>query len=360
MKQGFSYLVALFLGLFVGWLGQQFWLGSNVIEPSTSQSLSRQYQRLNNLKERSSFQPQVVEQTDIVDPLPSKYQQAIESKDIEQALDYFSQLENSSIDDVLVLAALLYEKERYEFLFSFLYDKRYGLDTKTEQALLSEIYLLVEKVDVKLGAENEYDRLVNLYRQLSSLEADHTFYYLRLAYWLLLSGNTQEASQSLLGVVNDIELEAQLRDLQDAIEQYDEIGPKIEVPLTMVGEHYLVNINVAGAVNLELMIDTGASKTVIKRTLFGNSIPDLLHDVRDIQMNTANGNVRGFLVKLKSFAMSGLELEQLEVVLMDLPDFKHDGLLGMNFLGQFDFKIDQENQVLILTAKKPVQVSVRK
>ena len=353
MKQPVTYLTALFLGLFVGWLGQQFWLGYTATEPSTSQSLARQYQRLNNLKEISSLSIKNTERFVAVESPSSKFQQALDQKNIEQALDQFTFTDGEALGKALLLAELMYEQERYELLFSFLYDKRYGLDTSDEQTLLNAIYQFVEKVDDKLGEADEFGRLVSLYRQLSSFEGEHTFYYLRLSYWLLRSGNTQEASQSLLGVVNDIELEGQLRELQDAIELYDKVGPQTEVPLTMVGEHYLVSLDIAGAGTVELMIDTGASKTVIKRALLSTKIPDLLEDTQSIQMNTANGNARGLVVTLKNIAMQGIALEQLDVVLMDLPSFKYDGLLGMNFLGQFDFKIDQERLVLVLAAKKP-------
>lgn len=353
MKRPVSYLTALFLGLFIGWLGQQFWLGSSVTEPSTSQSLARQYQRLNNLKKQSSLASMKVEKPSLIESVSSRFQHALDQKNIDQALEQFVYIEGESIDEAILLAELMYEQERFEQLFSFLYDNRYGLDTKSEKRLLNEIYQLVERVDNKLGTAGEYDRLVSLYRQLSSFEGEYTFYYLRLSYWLLQSGNTQEASQSLLGVVNDIELKGQLRELQDAIELYEKIGPQLEIPLTMEGEHYLVNVNIAGTTHVELMIDTGASKTVIKRALLENKAPSLLEGTQGIQMNTANGNVQALIVTLNKVGMQGVELDQLEVVLMDLPDFKYDGLLGMNFLGQFDFKIDQERSILILATKKP-------
>jgi len=212
---------------------------------------------------------------------------------------------------------------------------------------------LVEKVDGKIGEASEYDRLVSLYRQLSAFEGEHTFYYLRLSYWLRRSVNTQEASQSLLGVVNDIELEGQRREREEAIDLYDEVGPQIEIPLEMAGEHYLVNLSIAGAGTVEVMIDTGASKTVIKRALLSTKIPDLLENTQSILMNTANGNTRGLVVALKNVGMSGMELDQLEVVLMDLPNFKNDRSLDMNFLGKLNIKIDQESWALILATKKP-------
>lgn len=356
MKQTVSYLLALFLGLFVGWLGQQFWQGSTTLEPSLSaaQSISRQYQRLNNLKNQSIVSLEEATDDVVSDLTLEKFLNAVNQGNTEQALEYFSQMDSRKLDDVLLLAELMYEQARYELIFSTLYDFRYGLDNKSEQQLLNEIYHFVERVDISLGEKNEYERLVGLYRQLSSLEAEHTFYYLRLSYWLLQSGDTLEASQSLLGAVNDIALEGKIRELQQAIDLYDEVGPQVEVPLKMVGEHYLVNVKMAGDVSVELMIDTGASKTVIKRQLLVNEIPDLLNDALSIEMNTANGRATGLVVNVGNIRIGSLQLGGLDVVLMNLPNFEYDGLLGMNLLSRFDFKIDQENSILILSPKKPV------
>jgi clan AA aspartic protease (TIGR02281 family) len=282
---------------------------------------------------------------------------AIDHKQTDLAVEYLSQMDNKKLDEVLLLAELMFEQARYELLFSTLYDFRYGLDNKSEQLLLSEIYRLVERVDVSLGEKNSYDRLVGIYRQLTSLEAEHTFYYLRLSYWLLQSGDALDASQSLLGAVNDIALEGQIRELQQAIDLYEDVGPQIEVPLKMVGEHYLISVGIAREISVELMIDTGASKTVIKRQHLINKIPELLNAAKSIEMNTANGRAKGMLVHLKNVGIGPLQLERLEVVLMSLPDFEYDGLLGMDVLSQFAFKIDQENSTLVLSPKKPLMAT---
>lgn len=354
MKRTVSYFVALFLGLFVGWLGQQFLISYNSLDTSStaSQSLSRQYQRLNDLKNQTLTLSQIKQSPVAEEPAISPFLQAINLKNIDLALEHLTQLEPQNLDHALLLAGLLYEQERYEFLFSFLYDYMYGLDAKSEQRLQSEINRYVEQVDIKLGEEEDYEQLASLYRQLSSYQAENTFYYLRLSYWSLQSGNTFEATQSLLGAINDIGFVKETRELQDAIELYEKVGPQIEIPLRAVdGDHYLVNVELEGEVSLELMIDTGASKTVVKKSLLAG-VAGLLDDALSMQMNTANGRAQGLAVRLSKINIAKLHLDYLDVVLMELPKFKYDGLLGMNLLSQFDFKIDQENLVLKLSPKK--------
>jgi clan AA aspartic protease (TIGR02281 family) len=354
VKSTVSYFFALFIGLSIGWLGQQFLLSYNSLEssPSVSQSLARQYQRLNDLKNQRFIPSQIIENSIVEEQLSSKFLDAINQKNFDQAFEQFTLLEFPSLEDVLLIAGLLYEQERYELLFSFLYDYRYGLDTKSEQQLLLEIYGYVEQVDLKLAEEENHEKLVSLYRRLSSYQGDHTFYYLRLSYWSLQSGDTFEASQSLLGAINDISFVKEISELQDAIELYEKVGPQIEIPLRAVdGDHYLVNVELEGELSLELMIDTGASKTVVKKSLL-DGMPRLLDDALSLQMNTANGRAQGLGVRLSKINIATLHLDYLDVVLMELPKFKYDGLLGMNLLSQFDFQIDQDNLVLKLSPKK--------
>ena len=142
--------------------------------------------------------------------------------------------------------------------------------------------------------------------------------------------------------------------LQDAIALYEKIGPQLAVPLRQEGEHYLVTVNLDSQLDVELMLDTGASKTVIKRQVLANTGLMVFSEADKTLMNTANGQTLGYSVQLNNVSIASLSVSSLEAVIMELPNFKYDGLLGMNLLSQFDFKIDQENASLNLAPKKPV------
>ena len=141
--------------------------------------------------------------------------------------------------------------------------------------------------------------------------------------------------------------------LQAAINLYEEYGAHIDVPMTVVGEHYLVPVTLSNNDTLELMLDTGASKTVIKRGLLESSQSRVIENLEELLMNAANGQTMGYRASMPNVSIGDLNLSSLDVVLMELPDFEYDGLLGMNVLNQFDFNIDQENAVLKLLPKKP-------
>lgn len=355
MKTTAGYFLALIFGLLVGWVAQQFWLSQSDPDPllSSPHSISRQQQRLLNLQahakavdaQHSSEVSSMTAETEFLN--------AIHQEQFDRALDIFTQLGTSTLEELVRLSELAYKQGRYEALFSNLYEFRYGLDYDIENKLFSNIALFVEKVDDALGAQQKYDALVEIYRLLISLDAGNTAYYLRLSYWQLQAGKPLDASQSLVGARNDIQLEKEVTKLQAAIDVYEEHGAHIDIPLIAAGEHYLVPLVVGNGKVLSLMLDTGASKTVIKRDVLEQHISLSQLETSNVLMNTANGQTAGYRVSLSNVSLNTLNFQTLEVVLMDLPQFAYDGLLGMNVLGQFEFNIDQENLILKLLPKKP-------
>ena len=350
-----GYLIALFLGLLVGWVAQQFWLNSaaeNTFLPSQN-SISRQQQRLIDLRQ----QARSIEQTSQTELLYSDhlnaFMHALNDRQLDLALEIFYQLEQPTLEQLLGLAELAYEQSDYKLLFSTLYEFRYGLDFDEENLLLSKIAEWVEKVDEVLGNKQKYAELVSIYRQLTTLEAENTFYYLRLSYWQLQAGQPSAASQSLLGARNDIELETEVAQLLAAVNLYEEYGAHIDIPLSAVGEHYLVPVTIGNTETLQLMLDTGASKTVVKQSILDTNRSIVTEMLSELLMNTANGQVVGHSAKVSDVKIGALNLSSLNIVLMELPNFEYDGLLGMNVLSQFDFTIDQENSILKLLPKKP-------
>ncbi len=102
----------------------------------------------------------------------------------------------------------------------------------------------------------------------------------------------------------------------------------------------------------KLLIDTGASYTafttqaVAKLMSLGNA---LSKDYKNIKVNTANGTTQARMFSLSEFKLGPRLLTNLSVLEVNMGENSHsDGLLGMNFLSQFKFKIDQENALLFL------------
>jgi len=57
------------------------------------------------------------------------------------------------------------------------------------------------------------------------------------------------------------------------------------------------------------------------------------------------------IVPTRSFSVGDITFNDMPVGIAEMPEtFAADGLLGMDFLGNFEFSIDQDNEVLNLKA----------
>ncbi|NVK58121.1 MAG: clan AA aspartic protease [Alteromonadaceae bacterium] len=124
------------------------------------------------------------------------------------------------------------------------------------------------------------------------------------------------------------------------------------IALTRYGDQFIVDANVLKH-PAALLIDTGASSTAISFELYrvlqrNNSIQVMgLFDVR-----TAGGLIRSPLVRIQSMWLGPFELVDIGVLVLPRNTMLNtDGLLGMNVLKQFNFKLEQGSSELLLTPR---------
>lgn len=98
------------------------------------------------------------------------------------------------------------------------------------------------------------------------------------------------------------------------------------------------------------MIDTGASTTVISQEAF-DALPRRVKRefIGNFTVNTANGPVDAPVYRFNTLRIGEYQVEDIAIVVLSLQNLGADGLLGMNFLNQFRFNIDQVNSQLILS-----------
>ena len=100
-------------------------------------------------------------------------------------------------------------------------------------------------------------------------------------------------------------------------------------------------------VKVIFLIDTGASKTMVNKTIASKFYGKLVKE--NIPIYTALGQGKADIVAVDSFVIDTIRLGYFELLVSKKDVFKHyDGLLGMNFLNQFHFQIDTLNNQLIL------------
>lgn len=108
-----------------------------------------------------------------------------------------------------------------------------------------------------------------------------------------------------------------------------------------------------GQVALNLMIDTGATITALNpRAIALLQQHTGLHTTdQEVQVNTANGVVVSPLFEIGTLQIGDWQQFDVQLLQVNLSSEEVDGLLGMNFLGQFAFSIDQEQSLLFLDNK---------
>jgi clan AA aspartic protease (TIGR02281 family) len=129
-------------------------------------------------------------------------------------------------------------------------------------------------------------------------------------------------------------------------------GALAAVPLHRRGNHFLVDARLDDGASVRLLIDTGASMTILTpRALAGSGYRDT---GRSALFSTANGRVRAPVYTLDALSVGSWQVSRIDIGVLELDDSRTiDGLLGMNFLRHFQFFIDQNEAVLRLSVQGP-------
>jgi clan AA aspartic protease (TIGR02281 family) len=124
----------------------------------------------------------------------------------------------------------------------------------------------------------------------------------------------------------------------------------IAVPLQRIGSLFVVAIMVNSTRQARLIIDTGASHTVLSRSIASDA--QLFSDRQPVQvtMQTVGGQVQGDMVPVDSLRVADVEVKDTWAAIYDLPDAPAgvEGLLGLNFLRQFEMTLDSTRNQLYL------------
>lgn len=124
----------------------------------------------------------------------------------------------------------------------------------------------------------------------------------------------------------------------------------IAVPLQRIGSLFVVSIMVNSTRQARLIIDTGASHTVLSRSIASDA--QLLTERRPVPvtMQTVGGQVQGEMVRVDSIGVADVEVKNTWAAIYDLPDAPAgvEGLLGLNFFRQFEMTLDSTRNQLYL------------
>ncbi|WP_455204362.1 retropepsin-like aspartic protease family protein, partial [Kaarinaea lacus] len=196
--------------------------------------------------------------------------------------------------------------------------------------------------------------LLELHLHLTAAEPDYPYHYVNLAESYLQLGNSSDAMQALALVADNPEVANVVAKMQKSANESAAIAldNAITVPLIAAGSHFLISTVLNHSIATTLLLDTGASLTVISPAALHN-LGLSVHDAQRYGwFNTANGVTKAPVFLLNSLTIGDQRVENIEVAVMEIPSGKNiDGLLGMNFLKHFKFYIDQNNATMYLSTR---------
>lgn len=239
--------------------------------------------------------------------------------------------------------------ERYEQAFERLLDISYFPVGPVEQDEFRR--QLAEFVDIytrALIAINQFEEVDAFYERLTLSLPQYAEYQLRLGKLRIQMGNDAAALSPLAQISNHERYGAEARELINQVERNAAADIFFEsLPLSGGDGQFIVEAMIDGHYPVKLLVDTGAAMTAIDAGVLQMAGYSL--DAERQYFVTANGVVSAPVVTVGSVSLGLAKLSQLSVGALPL-SMPGDvvGLLGMNFLRHYDFRIDQDNRLLIL------------
>jgi len=269
-----------------------------------------------------------------------------ELKTIEE-MQYFIEIESECRVIVFQLASIFEKKGAYNQALNLIIDFSYASDNSK-----STIHTKIKSISLnyirKLTSVNNFSTLIEFLINRINVGFLSDFYSFELAKIYLKLKKYTPSVEILEELQNNTtykeEATEMLAFIQNKLEEQEEYP--VQIPLIKDGLHFLVKAYADGT-PLLLMIDTGASIT----TIDSNKISHLQTQRSDVLFHTAGGDIRETIFQADNFSIGLVSLENFKIAGTQFAGSGQDGLLGMNFLGKFKFKIDQKEAILFLGEK---------
>lgn len=116
------------------------------------------------------------------------------------------------------------------------------------------------------------------------------------------------------------------------------------------GQRIMVNATVNGSTSAQLLLDTGADRTMINPRVLAAAGVSLARPVGSATVSGVGGAQEMQFVTINSLDVAGAAVGRLTVAAHGV-DGAGDGLLGRDFLDQFSVNIDSAKGVVTLTPK---------
>lgn len=247
----------------------------------------------------------------------------------------------------------LMSNERFEAAYEQLLEASLYAVAPVEQDEFGR--LLAEFVDGytrALIAINQFQEVDAFYERLTLALPQYAQYQLQLGKLRIQMGNEEAALGPLAQISNHQKFGAEARDLMAQVEQNELADIALEtLPLSGREGQFIVDAVIDNRYSVKLLVDTGAAMTALDAGVLQMAGYSL--DGEQQYFATANGVVSAPVVTLAEMSLGSARVAQLPVggLPLSMPGGVV-GLLGMNFLRHYDFRIDQNNRTLILDKRQ--------
>ncbi len=248
-----------------------------------------------------------------------------------------------------IALALIYQRqEEFYPALSVLFEAIPVASTTVELTQLDQLIIKTVKAADRDIFPDNIGAKIKLYQFLLQHRASDTQYYIELAKWLVKGTHLDAAIEQL----NIVQYDPFVGDVaQQMLAEIERLRLKLlETPVALVrrGSHFMVDASLNHN-EIRLLIDTGASLTVLDSAAAQLLGLDEFDALQRMQMNTANGVTEALLYRIDSMALGVFAVSSIDIAVVEHLDINGaSGLLGMNFLEHFEFRIDQSDAQLFL------------
>ncbi len=268
--------------------------------------------------------------------------------DAARLLSLFIEQLPHGFDERIALTSIYQRQEQFYPALSVLFETIPVASTTVELTQLDQLILKTVKAADRDIRPDDIGAKIELYQFLLQHRASDTQYYIELAKWLVKGTHLDAAIEQLYIVqydpfVGDV--------AQKMLAEIERLRLKLlETPLALVrrGSHFMVDASLNHN-EIRLLIDTGASLTVLDSAAAQLLGLDEFDALQRMQMNTANGVTEALLYRIDSMALGVFAVSSIDIAVVEHLEISGaSGLLGMNFLQHFEFRIDQSDAQLFL------------
>jgi len=254
--------------------------------------------------------------------------------------------------DFLYQHVELYSQQKLSLLaIKYAYEVQYHVfnETKKSDVIHTARNRVQQEIDALIKNKLWFE-LRDLVEQVIVFDPENIrlqWFFVRAEYQL---GEFKSARNTIEPLLNEPNFKIKAQELLVKIDTA--LRKPESIPMSRQGEHFIVEGSMNDNFEVSLMLDTGASISLLSEQAFDalSRYSDVTY-IKDLQLNTAGGKIIASIYQVAEFSIQDYRVKDFSFAVSSFSSNHNDGLLGMNFLRNFDFHIDQDNSLLILKNK---------